>query len=141
MLRIFSLIVIVSAACLTSCAKVVRGWQSESQGEPTVTVDSIDFRKDLTRVYCHISGRPHTSNRIDRVSMTVNGRLLECSDIDGVDFNRYFQWEDDGTIPLELDFGPVKKASQGELRLTTPRGETLTKWWSVTKTAKKGGRK
>lgn len=110
-------------------ARMVRGCVSASEGEPAFTVDSIDCRKDLTRVYGRVQGRPHTSMRIDAISMLVPGAVLkECTDIDGVDFNRWFQWEDDGVILLELDFGPVKDARTGQLTLVTPRGSSVVKW-------------
>lgn len=73
-----------------------------------VKIDSVEWRDDLTRVYCRIIGTPHTSDRVDGVRMTVGKRVYEATDIDGVDFRRYFQWEDEGMIPLEIDFPAVK---------------------------------
>lgn len=70
-------------------------------------VDSIDCRSELTRVYCRYTGRPHTSDRIDAVTLVTEERRLPGTDIDGVDFKRYFQWEEDGIINLEIDFAPV----------------------------------
>ena len=32
------------------------------------------------------------------------GAVIKANDIDGVDFERYFQWEDDGNIYIEIDF-------------------------------------
>jgi len=74
-----------------------------------VAVDSVEWRDDLTRVYCRITGHPHTSGRIDAVAMDIPGARGShvASDIDGVDFRRYFQWEDDGVIVLEIDFPPA----------------------------------
>lgn len=74
----------------------------------TFVADSVDYRSDLTRLYGRVVGRPHTSHRIDGVSITVGGQEYESTDIDGVDFKRYFQWEDDGEIPLEIDFPAIK---------------------------------
>lgn len=73
-------------------------------------IDSIDRREDLTRVYCTFAGQPHTSDRIDSVTLVTVTRRLPATDIDGVDFKRYFQWEDDGNIRLEIDFGPADAA-------------------------------
>lgn len=36
-----------------------------------VAVDSVEWRDDLTRVYCRITGHPHTSGRIDAVAMDI----------------------------------------------------------------------
>lgn len=73
----------------------------------TVTIDSIQWRADLTRVYCRIIGKPHTADRIDGVEMSVPKRRYAADDIDGVDFKRYFQWEDENYINLEIDFPAV----------------------------------
>ena len=88
-------------------AKVVRNYESASDNVLTFKVDSIDYRNDLTRVYGKLIGRPHTSNRIDGVNMAGNNYSVDANDIDGVDFRRYFQWEDDGTIPIEHDYNTL----------------------------------
>lgn len=75
----------------------------------TAVIDSIERRDDLTRVYVRYIGRPHTSDRIDSVTLSVGRIRYNGEDIDGVDFKRYFQWEDEGVIPLEIDFGPMSK--------------------------------
>ena len=119
---------IVSCLLLTlpNMAKVVRGYESASDNILTFKVDSIDYRNDLTRVYGKLIGRPHTSNRIDRVNMTGNSYSVEANDIDGVDFRRYFQWEDDGTIPIELDF-PSARISDGiQIVFSTAHGQSAT---------------
>lgn len=87
-----------------------------------IAVDSVMFRDDVTRVYCRILGRPHTSQRIDCASLIVNGTELNGTDIDGVDFERYFQWEDDGCIPLEIDFAPTRESDKIQVKLLTVRG-------------------
>lgn len=126
-LALFLLVALV--AVMPAGARMLRGCVSATDGEPEFVVDSIDCRKDLTRVYGRLKGRPHTSSRIDAIVMQTPGAILkECADIDGVDFNRWFQWEDDGQIAVELDFGPVKDARSGEMIFTTPRGKTTVKW-------------
>lgn len=107
------------AACLPAEARVMRGYATVPSGALTLTVDSIDFRRDLTRVYGKLRGRPHTSQRIDAATMQGHA----ATDIDGVDFRRYFQWEDDGLIPVELDFPAMKPASAVTVVLTTVRGQ------------------
>lgn len=99
-----------------------RSRQSAAKSAMTVTVDSVDFRTDLTRVYCHVNGRPHTAQRIDKVLLEAPGVSAVANDIDGVDFERYFQWEDEGVINLELDFAPMPKVDQLTLKLTTIYG-------------------
>lgn len=70
-----------------------------------VTVDKIDNNNSdgVSRVNCTLWGVPHTSSRIDSVTAVVNGRTYKATDIDGVDFGRYFQWEDDRDLPVEVD--------------------------------------
>ncbi|MDE6080439.1 MAG: hypothetical protein K2G35_10300 [Duncaniella sp.] len=105
-------------------AKVERRWASTpvaTDGGESFSVDSIDFRKDLTRVYGRLTGRPHTSGRIDTVEMENRGRKLVADDIDGVDFNRYYQYEDEGVILLEIDFPAMKPAEGAVLIFTGPQ--------------------
>ena len=111
----------ITLATASLHAERVKGFESHPSGNVlAMTVDSIDYRKDLTRVYGSLTGRPHTSARID--GATLDG--MECTDIEGVDLNRYFQWEDEGSIGVEIDFPPVAPKRQGTIVLKTPRGES-----------------
>lgn len=51
-----------------------------------------------------VVGIPHTSQRIDSVDLVMGSKIVKATDIDGVDFERYFQFEDQGVIMLEIDF-------------------------------------
>ncbi len=115
----------VAVACGAQ-AKIVRNYKSHSDDVMTFQVDSIDFRKDLTRVYGKVIGRPHTSHRIDGVTLNINNQTLVSDDIDGVDFKRYFQWEDDGFILLEIDFPATRPARNLNLNFNTVRGNATT---------------
>lgn len=112
-------IALVAGGLTAYSAEVITG---ASAGTLDVAVDSVMFRDDVTRVYCRVLGRPHTSHRIDGASLIVNGTELNGTDIDGVDFERYFQWEDDGNIPLEIDFAPTRKSNKVQVKLNTIRG-------------------
>ena len=70
-----------------------------------VTVDKIDNTNSdgVSRVACTLWGVPHTSSRIDSVTAVINGVVFKATDIDGVDFGRYFQWEDEQDLPVEVD--------------------------------------
>ncbi len=123
--------IIISSAILASLyfglsAKVVRGYQSASDNTITFTVDSIDYRSDLTRVYGKLTGRPHTSNRIDGVSFTGKSTAVTSTDIDGVDFQRYFQWEDDGVISIEIDFPAMRVTDNAQILFMTAHGPSTT---------------
>lgn len=104
-------------------AQTVKGPNAKKNGnELRIEVDSVDFRTDLTRVYCRLIGRPHTANRIDYVTLRTPGVVLAANEIDGVDFERYFQWEDEGVIPVELDFAPSTPANTVEIEALTVYG-------------------
>ncbi len=124
--RIAIAVVAIAAAACGAQAKIVKNYKSHSDDVLTFQVDSIDFRKDLTRVYGKVIGRPHTSHRIDGVTLNINNQALVSDDIDGVDFKRYFQWEDDGFILLEIDFPATRPARNLNLNFNTVRGNATT---------------
>lgn len=98
--------------------------QPTGNGEAlTLVVDRMDYRSDLTRLYGRLVGRPHTSCRVDAVSLTAGKRVYTATDIDGVDFKRWFQWEDEGEIPVEIDFPKMKRKKAFTLMVDTPRGK------------------
>lgn len=66
---------------------------------------------DLIRVCGELVGRPHTSARIDSITLKSGHGQVKANDIDGVDFERYFLWEDDGRIYIEIDFPGYKQAN------------------------------
>ena len=116
----------------------VRLSSATSTGSLTLLADSVDFRSDLTSVYGRLSGRPHTSNRIDFISVRGSeGAETESSDIDGVDMKRWFQWEDDGIIPVEIDFPAMKPQTYMVITVQGPRGESIWKITNRTKKSKK----
>lgn len=97
------------------------GFQRKTQDHNlTIRIDSISCREDLSRVYCKAYGRPHTSNRIDRVKL--DGKIT-ATDIDPIYFERSFQFEDEGVIILEVDFPALKnKPASFSLEFHTPYG-------------------
>lgn len=122
---------IILLGSLSACAstKAVR-CKSTSTGELTLVADSVMFRNDVTRLYGKLKGLPHTSGRIDTLTLTTpDGRTVVSSDIDGVDMKRWFQWEDDGLIPVEIDFPPMKRPAQATVVVTGPRGGSE---WKIT---------
>ncbi|MDE7388134.1 MAG: hypothetical protein K2M97_02645 [Muribaculaceae bacterium] len=93
--------------------------------ELSVTVDSVMQRTDVTRLYCRLIGRPHTSQRIDSVSLSLpDGSAIAATDIDPIYFRRSFQWEDESAMPVELDFPPLdSKVNRLKITIFTPYGE------------------
>lgn len=79
--------------------------------------------ENLSRVCGNLVSAPHTSCRIDSIICIVNDVLsIAASDIDGVDFQRYFQWEDEGTIYLEIDFPVAYIPENSTIVFHTVRG-------------------
>lgn len=132
------LAMILSAAALVSCASARTVKDYTTSGQPTanrliLTVDSIDFRKDLTRMYGKITGRPNTSDRFDRITLVKpDGVMVESTDIDGVDMERWFQWEEDGRINLEIDFPAMKATDKLIINTFSPKGDGN---WTVSREA------
>lgn len=120
-----SLLLCAIAAC--AATKTVK-CKSTSTGVLAFTADSIMFRNDVTRLYGKLKGMPHTSSRIDSLTMTLSGGNKTAStDIDGVDMRRWFQWEDDGLIPVEIDFPPMKRQPSATIEVAGPHGESQWK--------------
>lgn len=122
-------------------AKVLKGYQTVvAPGSPndiSLTIDSIDFRGDLTRVYGHIDSRPNTSACINSFVLNADKTPFRATDIDGFDFERRFQWEETGVLPVEIDF-PVIKGVRTNAKLNivaeTNRGPYS---WNITRRVKK----
>lgn len=123
-LAILILIIAVSVAN----ARVERNYKNTASEHINLVIDSIDFRTDLTRMYARLIGRPHTSQKIERIEMRAPAGDFEAMDIDGVDFNRWFQWEDDGVIAVEIDFKAMPATKSGTLIVETARGVDTSKF-------------
>ena len=96
----------------------------------TLVIDSIDYRADLTRMYGKFVGRPHIFFFFLSITLHNGSRSYAATDIDGVVFDRWFQWEEDGVIAVEIDFDKMPEIKTGRLVIVTPRGTdscTMTK--------------
>ncbi len=130
--RIFSIFLILSLCVISVSAKIVKGYSADaksSAGLISFTIESIDFRDDLTRIYGKLVGMPHTSNRIDEIFIvTSSGEPIYSTDIEGVDMKRYFQWEDSGEIEVEIDFPAMKPLRNFSIKSNGPKGVSETKF-------------
>ena len=117
-LAILFLVIAVSVAN----ARVEKNYKNTAADHVNLIIDSIDFREDLTRLYGRMIGVPHTSQKINRMEMKVGSSVFNAEDIDGVDFERWFQWEDDGVISIEVDFKAMQPVKSGTLIIETARG-------------------
>lgn len=106
----------------------------------TLTVDSIDFRSDLVRIYGHLLATPHSSARIDGFTVSEGDKVLApadmksypANDIDGFEFTHRFQWEDDGDLPVEIDFPAFKPQNAFLISAATPSGPVV---WALRRTS------
>lgn len=73
-------------------------------------VSKVIYKHDdnLVRLCGYLTGIPNTSARIDGITLSASGKKVDANDIDGIDFQRYFIWEEDGAIYLEIDFPGYK---------------------------------
>lgn len=90
---------------------------NQLDAEFNVIPDKVTPTDEGVRISVCLVGIPSTAQRIDSVDLTVGKNVVKAADIDGVDFERVFQFEDTGVQVIELDF-PFK----GQL----PKSATLT---------------
>lgn len=89
-----------------------------------MTVDSILLRDTLCRLYITLKQLPHTTLTLHDdwvIQDSLGHTISRAQDIDGVDFNRIFQFESDSTLSVEMDF-PALPSSLEEFDLTGNRG-------------------
>ena len=95
-----------------------------ARNTPVVTVDSILLRDTLCRLYITLKQLPHTTLTLHDdwvIQGSLDHTIGRAQDIDGVDFNRIFQFESDSTLSVEMDF-PALPQSLEEFDLTGNRG-------------------
>lgn len=98
-----------------------------ARNTPAITVDSILLRDTLSRLYITLKQPPHTTLTLydDWVIQDSLGSFTaRVKDMDGADFNRIFQFDDDSIVSVEMDFPPLP-ASWNEFDLigNKPSGE------------------
>lgn len=137
--RITATITLALIALTAACAgvgTVRRGYTTTSTGTTTFKADSIDYRSNLTRIYGKLKGIPHTAGRIDSMTVTVQGRTPAAwTDVDGIDMKRWWQWEDEDEIAVEIDFPPMTPTDSIVIDVKGPRGDS--RWIVKTRQAKK----
>lgn len=109
-------------AVFAAQARTERNYRLSAARHLTLTVDSISYRTGLTRVYGKFVGVPHTSQKLHGITIELKGKNYKADDIDGVDFDRWFQWEDDGIIPVEIDFPRTPSLNNATMVIYTEKG-------------------
>ncbi|AHF13570.1 hypothetical protein BARVI_01540 [Barnesiella viscericola DSM 18177] len=123
-MRAFLLLLLSLAAPLLHAERTITNPAWIARNTPVVTVDSILLRDTLCRLYITLKQLPHTTLTLhdDWVIQDSLGHTIgRVKDIDGVDFNRIFQFESDSTQLVEMDF-PALPSSLEEFDLTGNQG-------------------
>ncbi len=90
---------------------------NQFDAEFNVIPDKVIPTDDGIRISVCLVGIPTTSQCINSIDLNVGPKVIKATDIDGVDFERAFQFEDTGVQVIEIDF-PFK----GQL----PKTATMT---------------
>lgn len=100
-----NIMVAVALAAASSFAAVA---QTSDPGFNVISDKVINTDEGIRITLCHV-GIPSTSQRIDGIDLVNGETVIPANDIDGVDFKRYFQFEETGVQVIEVDF-PFKGA-------------------------------
>jgi len=112
---------------VTFSAPAPQAQVNQLDAEINIIPDKTIKTDDGIRISLCIVGVPHTSQRIDGVDLVIGKKLVKATDIDGIDFKRYFQFEDEGVITIEVDFpfkGTLPKTAN--LIFHTVRGDVTS---------------
>ena len=110
-------IMLLAGAATTAMAPEAFAQVNQMDAEMNIIPDKTVKTDGGIRISLCLVGIPHTSQRIDGIDLVMGNKLVKATDIDGVDFERHFQFEDTGVQVIEVDF-PFKG--------TLPRTATLT---------------
>lgn len=123
-MRAFLLLLLSLAAPLLHAERTITNPAWIARNTPVMTVDSILLRDTLCRLYITLKQLPHTTLTLHDdwvIQDSLGHTISRAQDIDGVDFNRIFQFESDSTLSVEMDF-PGLPSSLEEFDLTGNRG-------------------
>lgn len=100
-LKTIKRIMIVAIVAVASTFGVVA--QTSNPGFNVIPDKSIATDDGIHITLCLV-GIPSTSQRIDGIDLVDGTNVIPAADIDGIDFKRYFQFEDEGVQVVEVDF-------------------------------------
>jgi hypothetical protein len=90
---------------------------NQVNAEINIIPDKVTPTDNGIRISVCLVGIPTTSQHIDAVDLNIGTKVIKATDVDGIEFEKTFQFEDTGVQVIELDF-PFK----GQL----PKTATLT---------------
>lgn len=112
------------AAAMMPRQAVAQVYQADA--EFNVIPDKVVPTDDGIRISVCLVGVPSTAQTINGVDLVVGPKVIKATDIDGVDFDRAFQFEDTGVMVIELDFpfkGQLPKTAT--MTIHTPKGDVV----------------
>lgn len=77
---------------------------NQADAEMNIIPDKTTKTDNGIRISAVLVGIPHTSQCINGVDLVIGSKLVKATDIDGIDFERAFQFEDSGVQTVEIDF-------------------------------------
>ena len=110
-----ALLIFAAAMVIPSFNQVAVAQVNQLDAEINIIPDKVVKTDEGVRISVCVIGIPHTSQRIDGVDLVMGPKMVKATDIDGVDFERYFQFEDEGVVMIDLDFpfnGTIPKTAQ-----------------------------
>lgn len=120
----------LASLCVFACG--VHSQHVAVKDVPAFAVEYIGMQvkpdEGLTRLQLKLIGKAHTAGRIDSVCVFGPDSVgVAAMDIDGVDFGRWFQWEDEPVIEIELDLPGTGYIGGETLTFYGPRGAVSCK--------------
>ena len=100
----FAAILLTAASSVPLSVHEASAQVNQLDAEINIIPDKTVKTDDGIRISLCVVGIPHTSQRIDGIDLVIGSKLVKAVDIDGVDFERYFQFEDSGVQTIEVDF-------------------------------------
>ena len=113
----FAAIMLLAGGAMAVAPQAAHAQVNQLDAEINISPDKVTPIDNGVRLQIVLMGIPGTSQRIDGIDLNIGSKLIKATDIDGVDFERHFQFEDTGVQVIEVDF-PFKG--------TLPRTATLT---------------
>ncbi|MDY3858150.1 MAG: hypothetical protein ACI30D_07555 [Muribaculaceae bacterium] len=122
-LRLAAILMLAGGAAMVA-PQAAQAQVNQLDAEINIIPDKVTKTTNGIRISLCLVGIPGTSQRIDSVDLVVGPKVIKATDIDGVDFERHFQFEDTGVQVIELDFpytGPL--SNKNRLVFHTEKGD------------------
>lgn len=100
----FAAIMLLGTMANTATVTEANAQVQQADAEMNIIPDKTIKTDSGIRISLCLIGIPHTSQRIDGIDLVMGSKLVKATDIDGIDFERFFQFEETGVQTVEVDF-------------------------------------